>query len=387
MIELIIDHAALAHNIGVVRSMGDAPVLAVMKAHGFNHGIREVAATAKAAGVEWLGVATVDEALELRDAGIDDMPVLAWLVDPWSRIRDALDADITLSAPNLETLDAIAALAAQQGRTPDVHLQLDTGMARGGVDQRDWSHVFEVARDHETHGRLHIAAIWSHLAKAADPSESAVSAQVDLLQRGIDLAVAHGLNPELSHLANSAGSLAHPSTHRSLVRAGAALYGIQPVRGEYYPLRATVRMLSRVTQLHRVAAGTGVGYDHAFVTDRDTTLAVVPAGYADGVARSLSGRADVVIRQTRHPIVGIVSMDQIVVDVGDDPVALGDEVVLLGDPRRGEPDLAEWAEITQTVPQEVLTGFGTRVARIHINQSGPSGTSGPADGNNEGGTQ
>ncbi|MET0806602.1 MAG: alanine racemase, partial [Lacisediminihabitans sp.] len=335
------------------------------KADGYGHGAVQSARAALAGGAAWLGVADLDEAHELRAAGID-APVLCWLADPWTNLTDAVAATITSSCANIETLQAVAAAAAATGTAAQVHLELDTGMARGGAESSRWAELCAAAAA----SGVEVTGIWSHLALAADPDPLSTTAQKIAFDEGVETARELGLSPRVLHLANSAAALDHEQTWFDLVRCGAGVYGIETVRNRNHALEPAMRVVSRATQVRRVPAGSGVSYNHAYVTDRETTLVLVPVGYGDGVPRGLSRGGQVVIDGRRHPIVGAISMDQLVVDVGDAPVALGAEVVLLGSPRHGEPDAQEWADVTGTIAHEILTGLGGRMAREHINQVG-----------------
>ncbi|MCU1557461.1 MAG: alanine racemase [Microbacteriaceae bacterium] len=362
----IVDLSAIARNIRRIREHTGTGLMAVVKADGFGHGWLEVAHTALDAGAEWLGVATVDEALALRGAGVT-APVLCWLADPWTALADAVKQRVTISCANRETLEAVALAARDAGVTAQVHLELDTGMSRGGASEDEWLALCAAAAVLQAAGYLVATGLWSHLALAVDPDPSSTRVQREAFDRGVVVARAAGLAPATLHLANSAGALEHPDTWLDLVRCGASLYGIETVRGRTHGLEPAMRVVSRVTQLRRVQAGTGVSYGHAYVARRETTLVLVPVGYGDGIPRGLSSGGEVVIRGLRHPVVGAISMDQLVVDARDHPVALGDEVVLLGSPERGEPDAQEWADVTGTISHEILTGLGGRMVRRHIN--------------------
>ncbi len=362
----VVDLAAIARNIGRLRARTGKAVMVVVKADAFGHGWFEVANTALAAGAEWLGVATVDEALALRRAGIR-APVLCWLADPWTRTADAVAAGVTVSCANVETLTAVATAARSTGVAGLVHLELDTGMSRGGSPIAGWDALCGAAASAEADGLLNVTGVWSHLALAADPDPLSTESQRLAFESGVTRARELGLAPAQLHLANSAAALEHDTTWFDVVRCGASVYGIETVHGVTHGLEPAMRVVSRATQLRQVPAGTGVSYNHAYVTDRPTTLVLVPVGYGDGVPRGLSHGGEVVIGGARHPIVGAISMDQLVVDVGDAAVALGDEVVLLGTPADGEPDAQEWADVTGTIAHEILTGLGGRMARRHIN--------------------
>ncbi|MCU1549673.1 MAG: alanine racemase [Glaciihabitans sp.] len=366
-----VDLSAIARNVRRVLAIGGTPIMAVVKADAFGHGAVEVARATLAAGASWLGVATVAEALELRRNGLD-APILAWLIDPWVDLEDAVRQRVTLSCANAETLAAVTSAARVVDATARVHLELDTGMARGGSTVDDWGDLCERAAAAETAGAVVADGVWSHLALASRVDEQGVERSLAAFDHGVGVALAAGLNPKHVHLANSAGALAHPSTRLSMVRVGAALYGIETVRGRSFGLEPAMRVVSHVAQLRRVEAGTGIGYLHEFVTSAPTTLALVPVGYADGIPRALSRGGEVSIGGRRRPIRGAISMDQLVVEVNANDVRLGDEVVLLGDPRVGEPDSAEWARIADTVPHDVLCGFGERVVRRH-SELRPSG--------------
>jgi len=364
--ESIIDHAAIVRNLARLRATHGAKFMAVVKAGAFGHGAIETAHTAIAAGAEWLGVATIDEALELRRSGIA-APILAWLIDPWCDLAAGIAADVTLSCANIQTLDAVAAAAARVGVTAPVQLELDTGMARAGATGGDWAGLCAAAAAAEADGAVRVTGVWSHFALASDPSHESIAQAAADFERGVTVARAAGLTPADVHLANSAATLAHPETALTMVRCGASLYGIETVDGENHGLEPALRLITRVTQLRRIPAGTGVGYNHRFVTPKETTIALLPVGYADGVPRLLGGLAEVMIGGVRYPMVGAISMDQITVDVGDAEVSLGDEVVLLGNAAAGEPDAAEWARLASTLSHEILTGLGDRITRRHVN--------------------
>ncbi|WP_223690879.1 alanine racemase [Leifsonia poae] len=364
---LTVDHEAIMHNVCLVRAIAGVPVLAVVKADGFGLGMTAVARSALRGGAVALGVATVDEALRLRAAGISAR-ILAWLADAQCDLDAAIRLGVELGCSTGPLLETIVARARTLGLTARVHLELDTGLSRGGADRADWAGLCRSAAAHEHFGALRVVGVWSHLARANEAHPLATAGAIETLTEAAVTAASAGLTPEVVHLASSGAALAHPGARFSLVRCGQALFGVQPVDGEQYDLRPVLRLTSRVVQLRRVPAGTAVSYGGGYRTEAETTLALVPIGYADGIPRLAGDRAEVLLRGRRCRVVGRVSMDQLVVDAGpvDSEVADGDEVVVIGDPARGEPGLGEWAQWAHTIPQEIMTGIGSRVERRHL---------------------
>lgn len=350
---------AVAHNTALFAARTEAAVMAVVKADGFGHGAVAVARAALASGATWLGVTTCAEALHLRADGIT-APVLSWLHSPLEDCGPALLAGVDLSVSSREHLRAVAASSAERGATAEVHLKADTGLHRNGARPEEWGELVRLARDLETTGHVRVRAVWSHLVGSA---EGTVRAQVGLFDEAVEVARGAGLRPPLRHLANSAATLASPRTHYELVRPGIGLYGVEPDPGHPVGLRGAMTLRARLILVKRVPAGSGVSYDHDHVTDHATTLALVPLGYADGLPWAAAGRAEVSIAGRRFPVAGRIAMDQVVVDVGDAAVRVGDEVVVFGPGTAGEPTVADWARWAGTVPHEVLTGIGPRVER------------------------
>ncbi len=338
-----------------------ARLMAVVKADGFGHGAVPVAATALAAGATWLGVARLREGLALRAAGLR-APILAWLLEP-ACLRDAIDAGIDLSASSAEDLDRIAAAGATA--RPQVHLKLDTGLHRAGVPLADWPAVVDHAVALERRGRLRVRGAWSHLSHGDVPDDPHTAAQRRALEDGIGLARAHGLDPHVTHLANGGGVIQDGSMGGSLVRVGAGLYGIDGLAGigPARRLLPAMTLTARVVGVRDVEAGEGVGYGHAWVARRRTRLALVPLGYADGLPRVAGSRARMAVGGAVAPVVGRISMDQAVLDVGGTAVRVGDLVTAFGDGPDGTPSAADWAAWAGTIPHEILAGIGPRVVR------------------------
>jgi len=362
---LTIDHSAIAANLGILRAVSGVEVMGVVKADAFGLGAVPVARTLAANGVASFGVATIEEAIELRRGGLT-LPILAWLAQPGADLTEALRLRIELSCSTPGMLQTIAATARGLGLTALVHLEADTGMNRGGASAADWPELCRNAAELEAVGEIRVVGVWSHLARADNPHWSAVAGQVHRFNDATAAAFAGGLHPSQRHLASSGAALAHPQTRYTLARCGAALYGIEPVEHRKFGLHPVVRVSARVQHVRRVAAGSSVGYGPGHLIEAPTTLALIPLGYADGVPRSLASTGWLGIAGRRFPIVGAVSMDQVMVDVGDSDVRVGDEAVLVGDPQRGEPSLAEVAAWAGTIPQEILTNLGSRFETIRI---------------------
>ena len=363
MAEAIVDLGAIAHNTRLLgQAAGGAEVMAVVKANGFGHGASAVARTALAHGASWLGVTSPAEALELRAENID-APILLWLYPPGEAFDGLLAERIDLSVATSEALQSVAEAAGRTGLVANVHLKADTGMSRGGAPADEWPQLLAWSRKFEAAGLLRIRGIWSHLANAEQPDAPGLHAQLGRFDVARRLAFDAGILPPLFHLANSAAVLHLPRSRFDLVRAGIALYGIEPVPGKTFGLRPAMTVAARILLTKRVAAGTGVSYGPDHVTDGETTLAQVPLGFADGLPRQAAGRASLLVHGVRCPIVGRITMDQVVVNVGDLPVRAGDTAVMFGPGTDGEPTAAEWAEWADTNPHDIITGIGARLPR------------------------
>ncbi|GHH29074.1 alanine racemase [Lentzea cavernae] len=349
--ELTVDLAAVAANTSRFVSWARGAVMAVVKADGFGHGLGDVARTAVAAGATRVGVTSLDEAVRVRESGVD-VPVLSWLNPVDVDVRTAVRCGIDLSVPSLDHLAALHSGVR-------VHLQLDTGMARDGAAPESWLSLMSAARRAELAGRVSVVGVMGHLPCADTPGANESGTRA--LLRGVEMARQAGLKPSVRHLAATSAALTDPGTHLDVVRIGAGLVGIDP--SGTTRLRPALRWTAPVVQVRRVAAGTGIGYGHAHVTERATTLALLPVGYADGLPRGASGRAEVWLAGRRRPVAGVISMDQAVVDVGDDVVVPGDEAVVFGPGDDGEPTVGDWARWAGTIPHEIVTGIGARVRR------------------------
>ena len=350
---LTVDLAAVAANTRTLAAHTTAELMAVVKADGFGHGAVEVARQALAAGATRLGVTSVDEALRLRRAGLT-APVLSWLNPVGADFAAAVRAGVELAVPGLDHLAAMPAGAR-------VHLQLDTGMARDGEQPAEWASLCRAARRAELTGRLRVVGVMSHLGCADTPGDPANAAARTRFAEGVATVRAWGLRPRVRHLAATAATLTDPASHLDLVRVGAGLVGIDP--SGTTALRPAMTLTAPVVSVRRVAAGTPVGYGHTWHAARDTTLALVPAGYADGLPRIAGPHAEVLVRGRRRRLAGRISMDQFVVDVGDSDVRPGETVTIFGPGTGGEPTVAEWARWAGTIEHEIVTGLGARLHR------------------------
>jgi len=370
--EVRVDLDAIRSNVEVLRSVTTAEVLAVVKADGYGHGLLPSARAAVAGGATWLGTALVEEALALRDAGISAPRVLAWLLGPGERCADAVRADIDLSVNAIWGLDEVAAAARDVGSAARVHLKVDSGLGRGGATMADWPDLVDAARKAEADGSVRVVGLWSHLAYADAPGHDTIWRQAQEFADAVEHAEGAGLRPEVRHLANSAATLTAPEHHFDLVRPGLAVYGLSPVPEvagpSAYGLQPAMSLRAALVLVKRVPAGSGVSYGHTYTTERETTLGLVPLGYADGVPRSAGNSGPVLAAGRRRTVAGRVCMDQLVLDLGDDPAEVGDEVVLFGTGDDGEPTAQDWADATGTISYEIVTRVGPRVPRVYVGE-------------------
>ena len=366
--EAVIDLDAISANVAALQEhVGSRQVMAVVKADGYGHGIVESARASRAGGADWLGVAFLDEALVLRVAG-DSGPILCWLATPGERYVEGVAAGVELTASSNEQLAEIAAAAQLAGQRAVVQLKLDSGLGRGGAPPQEWEHLVTAAARLEAAGHVVVTGVWSHLACSDEPGHSSIAAQTATFEVGISASRSAGLDPRHVHVANSGAALASPKTWFTMVRPGVAIYGVTPLAdgGSPVPLRAAMTLRATVSLVKRVGAGHGVSYGLTYVTERETTLALVPLGYADGVPRHASSKGPVLINGRWYRVAGRVCMDQFVVDVGDGQVRAGDEVVLFGEAARGEPTALDWASAAGTIGYEIVTRVGPRVPRRYV---------------------
>jgi alanine racemase len=338
-------------------------VMAVVKQDAYGHGAIPCARAALAGGAKWLGVAHVAEALVLRQAGIT-APVLCLMAVPGEEHEDAIRAGVDLQAGSAAQVATIAAAARRAGTVARLQLKADTGLSRGGATRADWPGLLAAALAAQAQGLVRITGLWSHFACADMPGHPSIGAQLAAYTDALATAEKAGITPEVRHIANTAAGLTVPESRFDLVRFGGAVYGLSTLPGGAPTwLRPAMTLRARLALVKRVPAGTGVSYGYNYVTDRETTLGLVPLGYADGIRRAAMGRPLVSLHGRRWPIAGTVCMDQFVVDFGDQPVSPGDEVILFGPGDDGEPTAQEWGDALGTISYEIATGIGARVQR------------------------
>lgn len=370
---VVVDLDAIAHNVRVLHEhAGPAAVMAVVKADGYGHGATRVARAALAAGATEVGVVTVGEALALRRDGIT-APILSWLHPPGTDFAAALDADVQIAVSSPAQLDDLVDAAQRTGRTAVVTVKADTGLSRNGISAADYPALLTALARAQAAGAVRVRGLMSHLVHGDDPDNPFNAVQAQRLTGMREQAREQGVHFEVAHLSNSPAALTRPDLRFDMVRPGIALYGLSPIpeRGDM-GLRPAMTLKAPVVMVRPIKAGDGVSYGHSWIASRDTTLALVPLGYADGIFRSLSGRFEVSINGRRRPNVGRVCMDQFVVDLGPGPVdvSIGDEAILFGPGDSGEPTAQDWAELIGTINYEVVTSPRGRITRVYRGETG-----------------
>lgn len=361
MREALIRPGAISANVEILRKISGTPhMLIVVKAGGYGHGAVTAARAALAGGADWLGTADIHEALELREAGIS-APVLAWLFGPGEDLTGAYEAGIDLGVSSIAQLEQLLSVVSA-GKPARIHVKIDSGLGRNGLDPRDWDAFFVRLALAQQANEARTIGIFTHL---SGTSIAADASQGQVYDQAVALAAEHGIVPEIRHVASSIGTSDSPALAHDMVRVGAAAYGV-PVteRYESVGLRPAMRLSAQVILVKRVAAGLGIGYGHTYRTENETNLALVPLGYADGIARHASSAGPVVIEGNRFSVSGRISMDQFSVDLGQATAKEGQWCVLWGDPRDGEPSATEWAQAAGTIAYEIVTRVGPRVPRV-----------------------
>lgn len=366
--EALVDLGAIEHNVRLLgEQAGGAQVMAVVKADGYGHGAVQTARAALAAGATELGVATVAEGLALRAAGIG-APVLAWLHPPGIDFGPALLADIQIAVSSERQLEEVLDAARRTGRTAVVTVKVDTGLNRNGVSPGQYPSMLTALRRAVAEEAITLRGLMSHMVYADQPANPVNDLQAQRFGDMLAQARDQGVRFDVAHLSNSSATMSRPDLAFDMVRPGIAIYGLSPVpeRGDM-GLVPAMTVKCTVALVKSIGAGESVSYGHTWTAQRDTNLALIPVGYADGVFRSLGGRLEVMINGRRRPGVGRICMDQFVVDLGPGrtDVAEGDEAILFGPGVSGEPTAQDWADLLGTIHYEVVTSPRGRITRTY----------------------
>jgi alanine racemase len=363
---------AIESNLKFIKSQTNSEILAVVKADAYGHGLVPVSKAAIEAGADWLGTALLEEALTLRKNGIQT-PIIAWLTPCGEDFKSAIDSNIDLSISSIEVLDEIVEAGSNLGKKPRLHIEIDTGMSRGGVGDEWEDFVSEVNRLIQEN-KIEIIGIWSHFARADEPQEKMNAQQLSLFNERVEMLISTGIESEFLHLANSAAAIKFKDSHKGIIRWGIGLYGLSPDinnlgDSQSIGIQPAMRLKAKLNLVKKVKAGSTVGYGATAGVNQDTKLGVVTLGYADGIPRNANNSAGVFVSGRRAPLIGRVSMDQFVVDLGINSLAkTGDEVIVFGSGKDGEYTIDEWAKACGTINYEIVTRIGPRVPRIYTRE-------------------
>lgn len=372
MRQLIVDLNAVAHNLGAIRErVHGAKVMAVVKAEAYGHGMIPVAKRLEQEGVDYFGVADLGEAVELRQAGIST-PILAWLHAADEDFRRATEFNVEVGINSEAQLNTALTTAAVQGKPLRLHLKVDTGLNRNGASVDEWPGLVSAAKSAAETGHVVIAGVFSHLSSTSTTDDAQ---QIVRFEMATSLARVMGLEFEMRHLTASDGTFNYPHAAYEMVRIGIALYGLSPFsdnRAADYDLIPAMTVKSEVVHVKRVPDNTPVGYGYEHRTVGESSLALVPIGYAEGLPRNASPRAKVKINGRTYRISSRIAMDQFVVDVGDDDVKIGDEVLIFGNPAAGAPSADELANAARSINYEIVTRMGGRLERSYLGEAGGS---------------
>ena len=373
--EVLIDLGAIRENIKYLMAKSGKPALAVVKADGYGHGLLPVAKSALSAGASWLGVALLEEARALRQGGIS-APIISWLTPITDDFESAINEDIDIAIPSLAHLEVITNAARSLGKCARVHLEVDTGMSRGGA-LNEWSELVSEAKNYQDSGLIKVIGIWSHFARADEIGHEFNKKQLENFKSAVAEAESVGITPEIIHLSNSAATINDADSHFDLLRLGIAIYGLSPDvshmgSSEKLNLKPAMSIRARIHLVKDIPAGSQVGYGGSAITKVDTKLGVIAMGYSDGIPRNANSDAGVLVGNKRAPIIGRVSMDQFVVDLGRDSSAkAGDWAYIIGSNPSDSYTSASsytadsWASASATINYEIVTRIAARVKRIY----------------------
>jgi len=361
-----VDLSAIAANVRLLQKHAGVPIMAVVKADAYGHGLVPVARAAISAGAQWLGVALLEEALALRSAGVT-APILSWLVPPGSDYSSAIKSDIDLAVPSIAIFEEVLSAGRKAQKRARIHIEVDTGMTRGGFLD-EWDMFLGLLTEHIS--QVNIVGVFSHFARADEPGEPQNATQLRRFMEMTDDLNRIGIEPEIHHLSNSAATLMDAASHFDLVRTGIAMYGLTPDlkhlgSSSHLGLKPAMTLRAKLHLVKDVPANTPVGYGAISTTRDETKLGVVAMGYADGIPR-VAQTAGVFVNGHRAPIMGRVSMDQFVVDLGKDSTAkAGDWVTVFGPGDEGEYTADDWGSASSSINYEIVTRIGPRVPRIY----------------------
>jgi alanine racemase len=363
---------AIESNLKFIKDKTNTQVLAVVKADAYGHGLLPISKAVSEAGANWLGTALLEEAITLRENGVK-IPIIAWLTPCGEDFKSAIELNIDLSISSLEVLKEIVEAGSRIGKVPRLHIEIDTGMSRGGVGD-DWdnfvSEISKLVKDN----KIEIVGVWSHFARADEPQEKMNAQQLSLFNKRVELLISAGIKSEFLHIANSAAALTFKDSHKNIIRWGIGLYGLSPDVSNLgdsnsIGLKPAMKLKAKLNLVKKIKAGSTVGYGATAVVNQDTKLGVVTLGYADGIPRNANNLAGVFVCGKRAPLIGRVSMDQFVVDLGIESLAkTGDEVIVFGPGVDGEYTIDEWAKACGTINYEIVSRIGPRVPRIYTRE-------------------
>lgn len=363
-----IDLEAIRHNLNEVRRLvGTATeIMAVVKADGYGHGAFKIAQTAIEQGATWLGVSLPEEGIALRQAGIE-VPILVFEPLQTNQVKVFLEYDLVATSCNWDSMIGLSETAHLSGKVAKVHIKVDTGMGRIGVH---WSKAVDFIKKVTELPGIQVDGIYSHLACADEQDKNYAEQQLERFSKLLAVLKTATILPEKVHLANSAAVIDLPAAYFNMVRPGIMIYGLFPsseVNRAKVILKSAFTLKTKIVFMKRVPAGTGISYGLKYYTKRETTIVTIPIGYADGWSRLLTHKAQALVAGKKFPIVGTICMDQCMIDVGDEPVELGQEVVLIG--AQGTETIATdtIADLLGTINYEVTCMISDRVPRIYLN--------------------
>ena len=365
--EAEVDLVAIEQNYQQVRAQG-FPVMPVVKADAYGHGVSDVAPLLRSLGAQWLGVALPSEALALRGEG-DGGHILAWLWTPGDpAVPECIARHVDISVSSVWALEEVAQAASRAGETARIHIKVDTGLTRNGAEEATWLALLGRARTLQDRNQVRIVGLWSHLGSADESDRKRTDDQLATFQSALQAAESVGVRPEIRHIANSAAALTRRDAGLDMVRVGIALYGLTPGwsmgSAADLGLRPAMTLRTRLAHVKAVPKGTAVSYGRGWMTPADTVVGLVPIGYADGVPRAATNRVSVLVNDRLRPVIGQVAMDQFVVDLGGDDCRSGDNVVCFGPGFAGEQTADDWARSMDTIGYEIVTRI--EIGRAHV---------------------